>query len=329
MGAGALQPSNNSQPHLRVATGPMEGQSFALIGKKLTIGRSSENDLVLKHDTKCSRHHAVIRLTPQGYSVESLSPKNPVSVNGQPVTTALLLPGVTLSMGETHITFVAPAPALAPPPNNGLAVREQAGAFAPTGAPVNSKSKKNAAKNQSRQQKSPMFMIVVVVVLGALVYLLTSDTDTKKPPTKITQEADLEAEIEASEQLRLSKEVEARKSNKRTAQYREAQAAYIKGSRDYRKGLFGRARDAFQTCLSLYPDHTLCQRYLGLSNRKFDEIVQYNLRLGKDHRERNQFRACMSAMRTVRVMVRDKSDKRFKQAKAHFEACEAQLGENF
>ncbi|MEO0336592.1 MAG: FHA domain-containing protein, partial [Pseudomonadota bacterium] len=325
MGAGALQPSNNPQPHLRVVSGPMEGQSFALIGKKLTIGRSSDNDIVLKHDSKCSRHHAIIRITQQGVAVESLSTKNPVAVNGQPVTTAMLLPGVTLSFGDTHISFVAPAP----PPVTDLAVREQPGAFAaPTQeAPPQSQSRKKSSQTNSRQQKkSPVFMFVVVGVLGLLVYLLTADTGKKKAPTAITQEKDIEAEIKASEEIRRAKEVEARKGNKKTAQYKEAQAAYIRGFRDYKKGLFGRARDSFQTCLSLYPAHTLCQRYLGLSNRKFDEIVQFNLRLGKDHRERNQFRACMSAMRTVLVMVRNKSDKRFKQAKAHFEACEVQLG---
>jgi pSer/pThr/pTyr-binding forkhead associated (FHA) protein len=326
MGAGALQPSNNQQPHLRVVSGPMEGQSFALIGKKLTIGRSSENDIVLKHDSKCSRQQAVIRVTPQGYMVESLSPKNPVSVNGQPVATAMLLPGVTLSFGETHISFVAPPPQLAQALSNDIAIREQPGAFAPQAAKAPTGPRKKSQRN-NRQQKSPVFMIVVIVILGGLVYLLTSETGEQSAPTAITQDKDIEAEIKASEEVRLARELEARKGNKNTAQYREAQAAYIRGFRDYRKGLFGRARDSFQTCLSLYPDHTLCQRYLGLSNRKFDEIVQYNLRLGKDYRERNQFRSCMSAMRTVLVMVRDKSDKRFTQAKAHFEACEIQIGE--
>ena len=110
MSKGALQLGHSQTPFVEVLDGPLQGKSFPLIKPEISIGRSSENDIVLKHDAKCSRHHALLKSTPQGFVVESLNPQNPVTVNSAPVTQAVLLPGVTLQLGETSLLFVTPAP---------------------------------------------------------------------------------------------------------------------------------------------------------------------------------------------------------------------------
>lgn len=340
MSKGALQLGHAQSPHVEVLDGPLKGKSFPLIGafgSEVTLGRSSENDIVLKHDSKCSRHHAILRSTPQGWMVESLNPQNPVQVNSAPVGQAVLLPGVTLQLGETSLLFVAPIPE---PPKE-IALHQAAGPAAIPQQGVNAPAqfqpefepafqpKKSSKKRKPQQQSSPMFMFVIFGLIVLVVFILLPSGKKSGEEVTITRTQDIEAEIEASRQMKEAKEKQLRLKNKTTVQYREAQSAYIKGFRDYEKGLYGRARDSFMTCLSLDPGHTLCKRYLGLSNRKFNEIVQYYMILGKDHRDRNQFQACKSSMRTVMVMVKDKTSQIYKQAKAHFEACSSQLGDGY
>ena len=102
---------------------------------------------------------------------------------------------------------------------------------------------------------------------------------------------------------------------------RQAQENYVRGFRDYNGGQYERALISFQACLALNPEHTLCNRYLRLSQRKFNEVVQYHMVLGRSYRDQSQFKACRAAFRNVMVMVKDASSTTYKEAKANYEAC--------
>lgn len=320
------QPASNlpvsANYSLTFANGDKKGKRFKLASPKITIGRSSENDISIEHDSKCSRLHAVIEYGPHGYEIRSQSVKNPAIVNGKEVEHALLHNGAVIQLGQTKLHFQVEVQN----PARELQVKSQG--FAVPNKPA-SKSRKKSSRSGNSGGTSPLFKVIIVLGLAFFGWLFLSESGPKKEGVEITSDRDIEAEIEAAKQIKKAKEDQARATNRNTVQYRDAQANYVKGFRDFQKGQYSRARDSFQTCLSLFPEHVLCERYLNLSTRKFNEVVQDHMILGMDYRDRNQFQACMNSLKTVMVMVKDKSSKIYQQAKANYDACKAQIGERY
>lgn len=306
---------------LTFSNGDKKGTRLKLAAPRITIGRSSDNDIAIENDAKCSRLHAVIEYGPNGYEIKSHSDKNPALVNGQEVQHALLQNGAIIQLGETKLQFQVEVIS----PNKDLQVKTQQ--YASVSPATKKASKKRSSTNS--QGLSPTFKIGIAIAVIFFAWLFLSETGSKKEKVGITSDRDIEAEIEAAKQIKKAKEDEMRASNRNTVQYQDAQANYVKGFRDFQKGQYSRARDSFQTCLSLFPDHVLCERYLNLSTRKFNEIVQYHMILGRDYRDRNQFNSCMNSLKTVMVMVKDKNSKIYQQAKANYDACKIQAGERF
>ena len=90
-----------SQPvwYLNVQQGPNAGNAYPLRGGPTTIGRGSENQIVID-DPQVSRYHA--RLTWQGnsYVLEDLGSVNGTWVNGARITSPVLLrPGDSIGIG--------------------------------------------------------------------------------------------------------------------------------------------------------------------------------------------------------------------------------------
>lgn len=105
------------------------------------IGRLEGNDVVLT-DLLASRHHAVIRWTPQGYELEDLGSSNGTYVQGQLISGRVLLtPGQTIRIGSTEFGFNAlqmPGQPTPPVIREGAWPGQQGGGIAPTvvGQPV-------------------------------------------------------------------------------------------------------------------------------------------------------------------------------------------------
>lgn len=78
-----------------------------------TIGWDAGNAVCIESHY-VSKHHAVVRLTPQGFLLTDLGSSNGTFMNGQPVTTALLRNGDTVDFGRERLTF-AGGPPVRPP----------------------------------------------------------------------------------------------------------------------------------------------------------------------------------------------------------------------
>lgn len=92
------------QPVLVVIEGPNVGESFPLEGTTCTLGRSSDNAIVLD-STRVSRHHAQIRVLSAGAVIEDLGSTNGTYINGQRLTQPHRLdPGDTIRLAD-YVTF--------------------------------------------------------------------------------------------------------------------------------------------------------------------------------------------------------------------------------
>ncbi len=93
-------------PRLIVVRGVDEGKQFELTGATVTVGRHSANAVAL-HDTQVSRRHLEVRATAAGYELFDLGSGNGTLLNGQPVQTAPLRSGDTVTVGQSVLMFTA------------------------------------------------------------------------------------------------------------------------------------------------------------------------------------------------------------------------------
>jgi len=101
--------TNGSPNYIAAASDDDEGgiaASLTLYGKAVaTIGRASENDLVLD-DPQVSRRHAQVRWNGAQYVISDLNSTNGVYINGERVREAPLIEGARVQIGRFRFLFV-------------------------------------------------------------------------------------------------------------------------------------------------------------------------------------------------------------------------------
>ena len=95
------------QATLLVRGGPNSGAIVALAGGPITIGRRSDNDVVVD-ETTVSRRHSLIMETPDGYVVRDLNTTNGTYVNQNRLDQAerVLHHGDQIRLGGSEVTIV-------------------------------------------------------------------------------------------------------------------------------------------------------------------------------------------------------------------------------
>lgn len=300
-----------------VVSGPMKGTVRLMNAPVFTVGRSPECELVLVNDPKISRRHAQIESNGYGCDVVSLNERNPVLVNGRPRERATLEDGDVVSFGDTEVQFnmtstgggsqIAIAADLSPANYGGLPAPKPRGR--PRGRPA--------------PAKSGYMRWLMYGGLAVIVYFIVSPSKPKPEEVQLRTEQMIKADIQTAETKRDRAETDNLARVDQSMNGRQAQENYVRGFRDYKKGQFERALTSFQACLALNPDHVLCQRYFLLSQRRFDDLVQYQFNLGRKYKEQNQYRACRASFRNVMVMIKDANSAIYQEAKVNFEACDA------
>ena len=114
--SGGLSPAPGPAPVAGPASGRMGGQAYLVVrqganvggripvGQRLSMGRSSKNDVTLQ-DEKVSRHHARIERRPDGYHFVDQQSSNGSFVNGRRVSQQLLRSGDEIRLGRTVMEF--------------------------------------------------------------------------------------------------------------------------------------------------------------------------------------------------------------------------------
>lgn len=316
---GALALSQTPDTKWTVKSGPMTGTVRLMNHSHFTIGRSPECEFVIVNDPKVSRRHASVRWTPQGFELVNQSEPNKIFVNGFEVTATLLKENDLVKVGETEMQFnVMTAPHRVPQPY------QQPGPMVSPMPGGRKRKKERKAKSGSNTR------LYIYGGLGLFVlWLVMGGNSAKQKEKALRTEQNIQADIEVANKLKEAGDLRNMKQMNGQVAQRQAQEHYVKGFRDYRKHQYERALESFQACLALQPDHALCTRYFRLAQRKFDELIQYQMVLGRKYRDQNQFKSCRSAFRNVMVMVKDSASASYKEAKANYDACNSMVEGRF
>ena len=102
--ADAVTPDSARRAFLMVSTRGGRPVHFDLGGALISIGRASDNDVIVD-DPMVSRHHCQLKLQHGAYSFADLGSRNGSRVNGQPVSEIALGPGDRIEIGDTEIEF--------------------------------------------------------------------------------------------------------------------------------------------------------------------------------------------------------------------------------
>lgn len=345
--AAASAPNNfSSDSKWTTLTGPLKGTSQELTKSMVIIGRSSDCDVVI-NDPKCSRKHAKVEVTAEGFVLEVLSESNALKVNGSDVQTTTITDGDVISIGDTDIRFnttntkfrtsssgpkqastiAAPAgwtPQVVsvpvPPPSAAIPYEY--------GTQITNAAAPKLRRKKPKANYTRFYIYGGIILVGF--WLFSGGPKKGKKEITIRGQEQIDKDIEVARKLQEdAEELRRRRNQNPTNEMRQAQENYVKGFRDFRKGQYERALESFQACLSLAPEHVLCNRYLRLSQRKFNELIQYHMVLGRKYRDQEQYRACRAAFRNVTTMVADPTNPIYKEAKLNFEACNSSVEGSF
>jgi hypothetical protein len=99
--------NGNGQYRLVVKTGPLQGNTFALLAKGVRIGRDPATCQVVLSEETVSREHALIAKSGNNSDivVKNLSGTNRTFVNDRPVQETVLHPGDTIKIGNSLISL--------------------------------------------------------------------------------------------------------------------------------------------------------------------------------------------------------------------------------
>ncbi len=322
---------------IQIFKGPHSGQKFVMNKTSITVGRGSENDLVLSEDPKVSRLHAEIKISEKSLMIRNLSQKNYIVYRGQKVHTQTINFGETFFIGDSELQFLGPEDltgkdpssstvvALRPPP-----VLKTQPAFPPAARPPISPppqgprptpQKSHLAKSSGRLR----FYLIIGAVTLAIYLFLSSGTKKKLEAIKFGPSENIQRELLQADETKRTYEEEKRKSE--TLQARRARENFTKGFRDYMQGQYGRARETFQVVLTLDPNHIEGRRYLTLSKLKFDQQVKNFMQQGRINFENKNHRLCKSNFLSAMTMLNQQTnDPTFQEAKKLYELCDLAQG---
>ena len=98
----ALQQKPEFKIKLTAVSGPHAGQVFQMSKEVVTIGRGSDNNVVLMNDPQVSRVHAQILVVDNELEVQNLSQKNAITIDGSAVQRWKIVNNSKFKVGDTE-----------------------------------------------------------------------------------------------------------------------------------------------------------------------------------------------------------------------------------
>lgn len=101
---GFAAPAPTSAAELRIQGGPDTGHTFRVTDQPLRIGRSPDNDLILR-DPATSGHHARLEKRGEAWFLVDLGSTNGTLVNGEPIQEKELKDQDEIRIGQNVVAF--------------------------------------------------------------------------------------------------------------------------------------------------------------------------------------------------------------------------------
>ncbi|MBE8163170.1 MAG: FHA domain-containing protein [Bdellovibrionaceae bacterium] len=298
---------------LHIISGPKKGSFFNIKTQKLSLGRNNDSDVTLDFDPSCSRKHAVIEAHANGsIIIYNISNNNKITVNNKNIDSKTALKHLdNFIIGKTTFKIEIPNLLQAQPNSSEQGFNDN---HFSASASASASAKKNSYKKP---------LVIAGVLMLMLFILLPAKKEKKKKA--FTSFQNIEKEIASIQEQTTTLYKQQQQDRVRDQLYKKAQIFYLSGFREYRQGKYQNASSSFQACLSLIPDHKLCNRYIILARRKFLELVQYHILLGQKYLKQHQNKSCKTAFRNVMIMLNNKNNNTYKEAKVNFQLCALRL----
>ena len=316
-----------------VANGPLKGEIFHFAKPVITIGRGSENDLVLSQDLKVSRVHVEIRQSGGLVTVLNRTDKNSLLLNGQLIKSQYVEGSVRLMVGDTELfmhVMASPKPA-GPPTIGGAGSPASVNGARPPSPRVAPPPPPRAGTNFATADGQPKLLIFgllgIAIVIG--VFLFSGKVRSNKKAQAIKTNEEIQSNIKVAKETSEDIKKQFEQTGVDTRSYQTAQQQYVKGFRDFNQGQYSRAIKELGAAVTYYPQHELARRYLNLAVKKQDELVKAQFELGQKYRGQSSFRGCVGAMKKVITLVDDPEDKISKEAEAILQECELKMAEKY
>ncbi len=334
-----LNPVSSVCSEIIFLNGIQRGKKYEIAKEEVVIGRSRDCDVIISEDKKCSRQHAVIKNKNSEFFISNLSENKPLVVNGKSVTSINLKNGDKIVCGSTQIVFNQNESVVGKSSysivdlshevqnhykNQSEQVQIENYPNKPPSS-VKKKKKVRKMKNSTPSSGRVRFYVILGVVGFIFWIILNSDNQEKKTQLELRTTEQIAEEQEQSKKIQKDYINSIREKGKLDHNFIEAQTHYLTGFRDYQKGQYSRAIQSFQAALAIYPNHQLAYRYLTLSKKRFDEMVQFNMIQGRRYRQKNYYRRCMSSFENVMTMLRDPREATYKEAQQLFNECSTML----
>ncbi len=293
---------------LTITEGLDKGSSFQIIPPKVLIGRDPNCHIVLQ-DSKCSRQQVAIHVLPDRISIEDLSSKKTTLVNSFQISSVDLKHGDSIEIGDTVLIFKAEI------------VQKQKGQQELQLVSQNPAAAQNGSRlPQSRQQASPgvqglpgrskssrrsqpqsgsggiTFYIIAAILLGGLVYLLSSSHGPKviEATTRNQDKVDAEikrAEAQSAEDLALKK----LDSADAKAHYEQGSRKFMNGNEKFAKSDFLGATKDFEDAIGLFTEFFGARKFsTAEEHTKYVEANKHYLEGFRDYSKGQYSRAIRS-----------------------------------
>ncbi len=283
---------------LEILSGIEKGKCFKLIGREVSIGRSRKNDISLLHDESCSRKHAILKIDFNNHAFISVNDDHKtLKLNGQIVKGGRVRHGDKIEIGKTKLLF-----------QSSMALEEK---------------KTSASKIQRKgilKKKHGMFYAVIGIVVFLFLFLF-SGGEEKKKNLKIRTDSEIKKIVLENKKIfEKLKEIKKEKGQL-SKEYQRSQALFLSGLRDYKNQLFEKAVDYFYACLSIFPDHPLCKRYLSTTRKRLSEKIQGFMKKGQWHKENQQYKKCYQSYFQAMNLIKDNKKQLYREAESGAHYC--------
>lgn len=251
-----------------VLINPEKGIKIKLAGEFLRVGRSEDNEIVLK-DPSVSRHHLNIYLKDDEIIIEDAGSRTGFFINGKARRMPTRLnEGDSLQIGEQRfILRESGAPQREAQPKNPSGVEGKSDF---SRAP----DEEDEVEAAARKRKRLILVAAVVLVFGAAL----SQEDTKKD---VPQVQDLSIDTERLEESFRNIQRDPSDVRHKSLSEIEAEGKFHEGLREYHNGNFVRAIKHFNDALTQNPSMVKAQDYLQFADTRLLNKVNELMRDGQ------------------------------------------------